>query len=134
MIWQQRAPCAGKGNLFYRGQANASYDEAEALCARCPFLDQCDRETLDAERSTSDIFGYRAGKDPETRKANLRERLNGRNGQRIYDARRALAWQVEGYTIREIAGLLDGVTQRTVERLLADAKIELAEAEEAVAA
>lgn len=72
MGWARDAACAGMdpGIFFPERGANRAVDEAKAVCARCPVIEQC-RETHQHERegiffgtSGNDRRRMRAGRDP----------------------------------------------------------------------
>lgn len=126
MTWQAEAPCVGHTELFFPGQGNHTYTEAEAMCATCPVFAQCEADRAEYETEIWLIHGYRAGKDPEHRRQLHRDEHGRHSGSRKVLARQALAWTIEGKMTHEIAALI-GMSKRNVSRLVNDARAELAQ-------
>lgn len=57
--WRDQAACAGLGvALFFNGRGGADYEEAKAVCARCPVRTECLNYALRCEPV---VQGHRLG-------------------------------------------------------------------------
>lgn len=131
MNWMKRAACKGKSDIFYPHTGDdhhAARAEAEATCARCPVLAQCEEARQLEEQTPADMHGFRAGRSADDRKQEWRDERG--QGRRVTPGRRRRmeeAWRLHqaGADVYEIARQL-GCTDRTVHRFLAHVRADLA--------
>lgn len=76
--WREEAACAGMATSdsdpFYDARHPQQYADLAAICADCPVFDLCkkDAEAFEAGAAPGEIWGFRAGRTAEERRAAAR--------------------------------------------------------------